>query len=299
MFGRHDWLLQQEGTVENEQRQVAYWELHERLEGKVSRPAECDIVVLSNVRQGSQTSAGIDAVSIRYVARGVEDYRIAGRGYRLQAGQVMIAPHRFGADCEVRSTDRRGTLGICTLVHCQDDFEWPQAALIQSAECTGAGKLLQKTALALSRVPTGKQRIATELIAGLRTELAHIRRNLLSQAAAVDAAKPSTRLEMVRRAALAQAILHSTMQPMDLKRLAAEIGMSPFRLLSAFQQCFGETPSAYHRKLRLQLALEEAARRNVPVSVISDEFGFAGSSSFSHAYRRAFGHAPVWTRKVA
>jgi len=34
----------------------------------------------------------------------------------------------------------------------------------------------------------------------------------------------------------------------------------------------------------------------VPISAVVDEFGFACASSFSHAYRRAFGHAPVWSK---
>ena len=42
--------------------------------------------------------------------------------------------------------------------------------------------------------------------------------------------------------------------------------------------------------------VQEAERRDMPISAIAEEFGFAGASSFSHAYRRAFGRAPVWSK---
>jgi AraC family transcriptional regulator len=105
---------------------------------------------------------------------------------------------------------------------------------------------------------------------------------------------------MVRRAHLAQAYLHSVIErAVDLAEVAAAVGYSQFQLLRAFQHCFGERPASYHRKLRLNLALDEARRRRVPLGSVCDEFGFAGASSFSHAYRRAFGHAPVWSRRDA
>jgi transcriptional regulator GlxA family with amidase domain len=36
----------------------------------------------------------------------------------------------------------------------------------------------------------------------------------------------------------------------------------------------------------------------MPLSSVADEFGFAGISSFSHAYKRAFGHPPRRTRSA-
>ena len=63
------------------------------------RSAGRDVVVLSNIEQGVESSPPAEGVSVRYVARGCENYRIGARGYRLPAGQVLIAPHDQGADC--------------------------------------------------------------------------------------------------------------------------------------------------------------------------------------------------------
>jgi len=284
--------------------QIVYRELHGCLEpgasgaAAVSAELATDAVVLSNLEHGSFSSAGVRGLSIRYVARGCEDYRINGRGYRIEAGQVMIAPHENGAECDIRKVERTGTLGLCTLVRdATDDFEWAFGPQIFAADCTPFGSMVNKTAVALWKASGPKQVHAQQLVACLRAELPAVVHTLSAQAAAVEGAKPATRFEMVRRANLAQAYLHSVSnRPVGLNELSAAVGLSPFRLLAAFHQCFGETPAVYHRKLRLNLVLAEVRRRRMPVSSISEEFGFAGASSFSHAYRRAFGHAPMWNK---
>lgn len=277
---------------------VAYWELHGRLEKAEPRPAGRDVVVLSNIEQGAETSSGAPGLTIRYVARGCENYRIEGRGYRLEAGQIMIAPHETGAECEIRKTEGSGTLGICTLLRdATDQLDWIYGPLIVSADCIPLGTMMHEGARALWTAPNAKRELARSLISGLRSEMPSVAQSVLKQAAAVDGAKPRTRFEMMRRAYLAQAYLHATLDhAVDLKELAGVAGISPFRLLAAFQQCFGETPASYHRKLRLNRVIAEASRRGMPISAVSEEFGFAGVSSFSHAYRRAFGRAPVWNK---
>lgn len=276
---------------------VAYGEIHGLLERGEPQPPGLDLVVLSNIERGAETSAGAEGLVLRYVARGCENYRIAGRSYRLEAGRMMITPHDGGAECEVRNVDRAGTLGLCTLIRgVPEDFGWAFGPMVMSGHGS-LGMLMRDSVRALSTAPRGKPALASRLIAGLRSGLPNVSEAILAQAGAVYAAKPATRVEMVRRANLAQAYLHAVVdRAVDLRELAAAVCVSPFRLLTAFQQCFGETPASYHRKLRLTLALQEAQSRHAPISVVSDQFGFAGASSFSHAYRRAFGRAPVWSK---
>lgn len=287
--------------VESCKREVAYSEILGRLEKSMGRRGDCDVVVLSNIYEGSEFSPAAQAVSLRYVARGFENYRIAGRGYRLKAGQVMIAPHWHGAEADAHGSDRDGTIGLCTLVHgSADELAWARTPLIMAADCAPVGKILQGSAKAFWSAQRDKTEMAKRLIGALRSELPNIAERVLGQAAAIDRAKPATRFEMVRRAHLAQAYLHSTTsRPIDLDELSAAVGVSPFRLLTAFQQCFGETPATYHRKLRLRAAVEQAGLRGVSIGAICDEYGFACVSSFSHAYKRAFGHAPVWAKGSA
>jgi AraC-like DNA-binding protein len=305
MFRAHNPVWKQGSSrVSPAQGQVAYRELYGRLEpgsggaAAASAMLASDAVVFSNIEHGSAASAPVPGLSIRYVARGCENYRIGGRGYRVGEGQVMIAPHEQGAECEIRKDGAAGTLGLCTLVRgATEELQWVFGPLVLGTGCSPLGPMLHETAKALRNPSPVKKDVARQLVARLRRELPNVTQSFLAQAAAVEAAKASTRFEMVRRANLAQAYLHSvTDHAVDLHELSAAVGASPFRLLTSFQKCFGETPASYHRRLRLTLALEEARRRQLPISAIADAFGFAGASSFSHAYRRSFGHAPVWRK---
>lgn len=282
---------------------VSYRELYGRLEpgsgGVASSPlAGGDVVVLSNIDHGAAASPGSRGLCIRYVARGSENYRIGGRGYRIEAGQLMIAPQEDGAEVEIRRVDRSGTLGMCTLVSgATDEMGWVFGPQILGTECNPVGPMLHRTVEALWKSARPKNEVARELVASLRSQLPLVATTLLNQSEAVDGTKPATRFEMVRRANFAQAYLHAnTDRAVDLDELADAVGASPFRLLAGFQQCFGDTPALYQRKLRLKLVIDEAKRRGVAIGSVCDEFGFADASSFSHAYRRAFGHSPVWRK---
>lgn len=277
---------------------VAYGELFGELEPRIGRPPNTDWVGLSNVHQGEQTSPGAMGLAVRFVGRGRESYLIDGRGHHVSAGQVMVAPHVNGANCEVRRVDRSGTFGICILIHCAPaELAWARAPLVFSERDSRIGALLGESSLALAAAQESKLEMARTLVFKLKAELPVLAGDILSQEAAVLSAKPSTRFEMVRRAHLARAYLDAnTDRTVELAELGRAVGVSHFRLLTSFHQCFHETPAAYHRKLRMRLALEEARRRRAPIAAIVDEFGFASASSFSHAYRRAFGRPPTWAK---
>jgi AraC-like DNA-binding protein len=278
---------------------VAYWEMFGAFEPGGRRPFTGDAVVFSSIEQGSASSPASSGLCVRFVGRGREDYRVNGKACRVDAGQIMISPQDSGAEIEIRRDECAGTVGLCALIRNPfDDLAWDFGPLVTSASASALGATMERSAKTLWTSARPKQEVASELVATLRSELPSIARSMLEQVASMEAAKPVTRFEMVRRAHLAQAYLHAvTGRAVELAEVATAIGYSPFQLLRAFQHCFGDTPAGYHRKLRLNLALDEAARRGVPVGVVCDEFGFAGASSFSHVYRRAFGHAP--TRRAA
>lgn len=253
-----------------------------------------DAVILSNIVHGGARSRGARGVCIRFVARGCEDYRIDGRGYRLGEGELMICAHDRGAEVDIRRTERDGTLGLCVLLAgTEEDAPWEFGPLVVSAECSALGSLMRHHVGALRRSPHAPQ-LASQLVAGLRAGMPAVTSAVTDQSARIDAAKPSTRYELVRRASLAQAYLHSDLsRAIDLDELGRAVGSSPFQLLRAFQHCFGQTPAGYHRRLRLERALAEARRRGISIEQVADDYGFAGASSFSHAYRRAFGCSPT------
>ena len=272
---------------------VAYYEMRGALEPRVGPAITGDALVLSNIDRGSAVAQQRKGLCIRYVGRGREDYRIGGRAYRLDAGHVMVSTCDLATEVEVRKTDPSGTFGLCALLAEEgEELPWVVGPLVASVDCTEIGAAMHACAGSF-RTSRQRHELAARLIAILRERMPALTQTILAQAASIAAAKPATRYEMVRRVALAQACLHATLdRAVDLDELGRAVGTSPFQLLRGFQHCLGETPASYHRKLRLERALEEARRRRVTISQIADDFGFAGVSSFSHAYRRAFGHSP-------
>jgi AraC family transcriptional regulator len=278
---------------------VAYVEYHGWLEANAQqRPAGGDIVVFSNIERASAMSPPRPGLCIRYVARGRESYRIEDRGLRVGEGEIMIAPQTRGAEIDVRPGELHGTLGLCVLIAPDArQSPWLFGPQLLNAACTPLGPLMSRHAKLFSDPTKRKQEAAAQLSKELRAMLPSVSSAIAAQAAEMDAAKPATRYELVRRASLAQSYLHSVVdRAVGLDELATAVGASQFQLLRAFQKCFGDSPAAYHRRLRLSLVLDEAQRRGISLAAACELFGFADGSSFSHCYRRTFGRPPVWSK---
>ncbi len=278
---------------------VAFVEVHGRMQStSVGSTPMSEVVVLSNIERGGIQSPPRAGLCVRLVGRGRESYRIGQRAFHLDESRIMIAAQDDGAEIDVPNFDRDGTIGLCVfLAYEPDEDPWLAGPLVAGSPCTPLGMIMESYAKQLRKPGGDKHEVAASLAVAVRSAMPSVTRSVLEQAASMDATKPSTRFEMVRRANLAQAYLHSVRdRAVPLEELAKSVGTSPFQLLRAFQRCFGDTPASYHRQLRLTLAMDEAARKDVSISTVAADFGFADVSSFSHAYRRVFGRPPVWSR---
>lgn len=75
----------------------------------------------------------------------------------------------------------------------------------------------------------------------------------LAQLDSIEAARAPTRYELLRKLNQARSFLHSIDdRPVKLPELAGVAGISQFHLLRSFRSCFGHSPSAYHRRIRLE-----------------------------------------------
>jgi AraC-like DNA-binding protein len=275
---------------------VIYSEWHGRIETAGGTPGNCDHVVFSNLEPVSLISKPQAALGIRFVGRGRESYRIGSRAINLDEANVMVSSELDGAEVDIPKFDRDGTLALCVFLRNELDFEWPCGPMVFGSSSL-VGQVMARHATALRKTAMRTDRIAAELVRDLADALPGLARFVVAQAAAVDAAKPSTRYEMIRRANLTQAYLHAvTDRAVKLDEMARVIGSSKFHLLRAFQACFGETPAQYHRRLRLNLAMETAGNGHLSLGAAAQFYGFADSSSYSHAYRRTFGRSPKWSK---
>lgn len=79
--------------------------------------------------------------------------------------------------------------------------------------------------------------------------------------------------------------------------LAAEAGLSVSRFLELFRARLGETPQAYLRQWRLNLAQRDIGRGD-RIDAIARRYGYGSPEALTHAFRRATGQPPTALRRA-
>lgn len=83
-----------------------------------------------------------------------------------------------------------------------------------------------------------------------------------------------------------------------LAHLAKEVGISRFHFSRAFKQSTGMTPHAFIAQRRLEQSAEMLRWTKLSATKIAMECGFASSSHFTIAFKRAFGTNPIEFRRM-
>lgn len=78
----------------------------------------------------------------------------------------------------------------------------------------------------------------------------------------------------------------------SVEELAERVGLSAGYLTRQFVACFGESPAAYGRRLRLNHAATRLLFAPIKLSAIARNFGFDNQPAFNRAFRRQHGVAP-------
>jgi AraC-like DNA-binding protein len=98
----------------------------------------------------------------------------------------------------------------------------------------------------------------------------------------------------------ARDLLHSQLdRPVTLRRLADEIGLSPYHLCRRFAEVYGLPPHRYHLVLRLRLA-KNLIKAGGQLADIAQATGFADQSHLGRHFKECFGFSPgglLWHRR--
>lgn len=275
-----------------------YGELCGALGPKDSGPTpKGDRVVYSDLRHGSALSEG-GGFSLKYVARGRVDHQVGRRTFRVRAGEFICVPEGLRSELEVRRQDEPSMIGLCLFlaapaggVAAGESLEEP---IVFPARCSRLGRLLAHEAAEFRMSGLRREDRAPRLLQRVGEGLEELLEEAAHGLESLGAAKASTRYDGLRRLNLARGYLHEVVdRAVALDELARVAGVSRFQLLRDFRNCFGAPPGSYHRHVRLGLAKAEIERGRLTCGQAAERFGFADSSSFSHAYRRAFGTAPT------
>lgn len=81
-------------------------------------------------------------------------------------------------------------------------------------------------------------------------------------------------------------------EPLKLTDIAAEVGVHPVYLATAFRRKFGLTVGEFVRQLRIEHACADLNKNDLPLSAIALQAGFADQSHFSKVFKSYVGVTP-------
>ena len=116
----------------------------------------------------------------------------------------------------------------------------------------------------------------------------------------VDAAKRSTRLEIVRRIHIARDFIESFFtREITIRDISESCFLSENLMLRYFKNVFGLSPHQYIINKRLELAREFLETSDMPFNEITIVSGFSCASSFGRLFKNRYGITPNSLRKGA
>ena len=257
------------------------------------RPWAPDGVAVWSETMRGESPLAAPAPSIKMVLEGEAFYEVDGRRLRLEPGQFLYVDR---GDISL-GFNRRTVSGLCLLLPYseatveigeEEEGEEPllHRAAFFSTETSVLGRTLRHFASLLASDPEAGVRLAPFLMAEAVARLDEPLTMNRQAARKLDAAKPSTRSEILRRLEIARDHLHANhRRAVDLAELASRCGLSRFHMARYFKLAFGSPPSAYHRGLRLAEA-RRLLERGASLTEAAAAVGYADATSLSHAMRR-------------
>jgi AraC-like DNA-binding protein len=111
--------------------------------------------------------------------------------------------------------------------------------------------------------------------------------------AGTEASAPAARPDGERKSLEAMRYIDShAAEPLTLRKVAAQAGLTPFHFLRAFRRASGATPHQYLLGARVRRAAALLLDTGLPVTEVAYESGFGDLSNFIRTFRRAAGCSP-------
>ena len=231
--------------------------------------------------------------SVSYVRKGSFGYGSRGRSFELVAGAVLIG---HPGDEFVCTHDHHVCGDECLAFHFAPELIetiggrpeiWRTGCVPPLPQLMVLGELGQ--AVAEARSDLGLDEVGM-LLAARFVEVVSGRKQR------APAAAPRDRRRAVEAALYLDAHAHD---PIDLERIAREVGLSSFHFLRLFAKVLGVTPHQYLVRTRLRRAARLLAEDAQPITAIALDVGFNDLSNFVRTFHRAAGVSPRGFRSAA
>lgn len=103
----------------------------------------------------------------------------------------------------------------------------------------------------------------------------------------------STRIEVFKKVDMARRVIEDTYtKRFDLDFVARETGMSKFYLIKCFQSVLGFTPNSFSIFLRIKQAQELLKNKNITIQEVGQRCGYADIFTFSKQFKKVLGVSP-------
>ena len=156
-----------------------------------------------------------------------------------------------------------------------------QAAVFERA-ANDPFPVLDAGAIHLTRYLAGAIRVGAPVASTHRAAL------LVEALAGLDASPaPDRRIEKVL-----SVLEERIAEPLDMRDVAADCGLSESRLHLLFRRETGTTPAAYLRDRRIAMSMQLLRDTALPVSAIAERCGYREPAAFARAFRRVSGVTP-------
>lgn len=119
---------------------------------------------------------------------------------------------------------------------------------------------------------------------------------LLAEAARQHSAAIGAPPQWLRQAR--EMIVEHFPENLKLTQIAAEVGVHPVYLATAFRQKFGVTIGEFVRRLRIKHACAELMKGDLPLAEIASQAGFSDQSHFSKVFKLYVGTTPHKYRRL-
>src|SRR6476620_438399 len=79
-------------------------------------------------------------------------------------------------------------------------------------------------------------------------------------------------------------------KPIELEGVASNIGLSISSLKRLFEEAVNQSPGAFIRKLRMEMAFRSLKSRDESILEIALSYGFEDQSAFARRFKQTFGY---------
>jgi AraC-like DNA-binding protein len=109
----------------------------------------------------------------------------------------------------------------------------------------------------------------------------------------IQAVKSSTKEELYRRLFTAERFMHNHLSDeLPIERIASAACLNKFHFITLFRDLYHTTPHQYLTELRLEKAYEQLKYGRYTVTDACYGSGFKSPASFSHLFKKKYGHPP-------